>query len=33
MDSNKIEDVDDVVGHCSYLLKFLTYYRIIFPLI
>ena len=30
MDSNKIDDVNDVISHCSYLLKFLSYYRLIF---
>jgi len=27
MDSNKIDDVNDVISHTSYLLKFLAYYR------
>ena len=26
MDSNKIEDLNDVLAHSSYLIKFLAYY-------
>lgn len=26
MDSNKIEDLNDILAHSSYLIKFLAYY-------